>query len=79
MTSTTTHDIDTSEPEGRLGVLIEGLVADVVITALIVWGFVLLGEPLRDVLTSPIFIVLTLGGLVRLASKTARSVPPVAS
>ncbi len=79
MPSTATHDIDTNRPRSRLGVLIEGLVADVAITAVIVWGFVLLGEPLRDVLTSRIFIVLTVGGLIRLVYRTARFAPPVAS
>ncbi|MEZ5217281.1 MAG: hypothetical protein R2715_12060 [Ilumatobacteraceae bacterium] len=52
---------------------------DAVITAAIVWVFVLLGEPLSHVLTDPIFIVLTLGGLARLVHKTFRPRGPAST
>ncbi len=48
------------------------LTVDSVTTAAIVWGLVLLGEPLAHVLTSPLFIVLTTAGLARLGQKTFR-------
>ena len=37
---------------------------DALITAAIVWAFVLLGTPLVDIVTGPIFIVPVTGGLV---------------
>jgi hypothetical protein len=56
-------------------VFIGELFVDVAITVVIVWGLVLLGEPLSHVLTSPLFIVLTLGGLIHLTVKALRHRP----
>lgn len=52
--------------------LAEELTIDIVVTVAIVWGLVLLGEPLAHVLTSPLFIVLTIGGVGHLAYKGYR-------
>lgn len=52
--------------KSRLRVFIEELIVDALITAAIVWAFVLLGTPLVDIITGPIFIVLVTGGLVYL-------------
>ncbi len=63
---------DTCSPKGRGEVFLEELIVDVFITAAIVWGLVLLGEPLVHVLTSPLFVILTLGGLAHLTFKALR-------
>jgi hypothetical protein len=52
--------------KSRLRVFFEELIVDALITAAIVWAFVLLGTPLVDIVTGPIFIVLVTGGLVYL-------------
>ena len=62
----------TTSPKGRAERFIEELIVDILITAAIVWGLVLLGEPLTHVLTSPLLIILTGGGLIRLVYKTVR-------
>ncbi len=45
------------------------------ITTIIVWGLVLLGEPLLHVLRSPLFIILTAAGLIHLGAKVHRHDP----
>lgn len=64
------------DKEHRVAKFVEELLVDALITAAIVWGFVLLGEPLVHVLKSPIFIALTVGGLARLIYKTLRPKKP---
>jgi hypothetical protein len=61
--------------KGRLRVFFEELIVDALITAAIVWAFVLLGTPLVDIITGPIFIVLVTGGLVYLIFKGIRRDP----
>jgi hypothetical protein len=58
--------------KSRLRVFFEELIVDALITAAIVWAFVLLGTPLVDIVTGPIFIVLVTGGLVYLIVKSIR-------
>jgi len=58
-----------TKKRARLRKLAKDLTVDAVITAAIVGGLVYLGEPLRDILTSPIFIVLVGGGLIRIFYK----------
>lgn len=53
----------------RFEYVIEELIVDVLITVAIVWGLVALGEPLLHVLTSPLFIILTVAGLGHLTFK----------
>lgn len=59
-------------PKSRARRFVEELVLDVLITTAIVWGLVLIGEPLFDVFRSPLFIILTGGGLIYLIYKTFR-------
>lgn len=63
----------TARPKSRAERFVEGLVLDVLITAAIVWGLVLVGEPLFDVSRSPLFIIFTGGGLIYLIHKTFRN------
>ncbi len=60
------------KPEGRVMRFMGELAVDAVITAAIVWGLVLAGEPLVHVLSSPLFVVLTGAGLIHLVRKTFR-------
>ncbi|MCP4085463.1 MAG: hypothetical protein GY745_10490 [Actinomycetia bacterium] len=59
----------------RLEVFTEEIGVDIVITVAIVWGLVLLGEPLLQVVMSPVFIILTIAGLAHLTAKTYRHDP----
>ena len=61
--------------KSRLRVFFEELIVDALMTAAIVWAFVLLGTPLVDIVTGPIFIVLVTGGLVYLTVKSIRRDP----
>lgn len=61
--------------KSRLRVFFEELIVDALMTAAIVWAFVLLGTPLVDIVTGPIFIVLVTGGLVYLIVKSIRRDP----
>ena len=61
--------------KSRLRGFFEELIVDALITAAIVWAFVLLGTPLVDIVTGPIFIVLVTGGLVYLTVKSIRRDP----
>lgn len=74
----TRDDRITAEPDPnfRLGVFTEELIVDVAVTAAIVWGLVLLGEPLGHVLRSPLFIILTVAGLTHLTVKAVRRPKP---
>lgn len=50
--------------------LVQDLIGELIITALIVSALVLfLGEPLESILTSPIFIVLVSAGIIHAAYK----------
>ncbi len=67
-----TTPITTATSKSPLERFIEELVVDSVITVAIVWGLVLLGEPLHHILVSPVFIVLTALGIISLIGKTLR-------
>lgn len=57
-------------PKSPVALLVEELVIDLAITATIVAGLVLLiGWPLAEVATSPIFIVLVAGSLIHIGYK----------
>ncbi|MCP3934819.1 MAG: hypothetical protein GY708_05535 [Actinomycetia bacterium] len=75
MTSTHNHIPVDRPARTRLQVFSEEFLADVVITTIIVWGLVLLGEPLLHVLRSPLFIILTAAGLIHLGAKVHRHDP----
>lgn len=79
MTTTVFDRPDVDNEHGRVAKFVEELLVDAVITAAIVWAFVLLGDSFLHVLTSPIFIVLTVGGLARLVYKTLRPKKPASA
>lgn len=79
MTTIVSGQPDVDNEHNRVAKFVEELLVDAVITAAIVWVFVLLGDSLVHVLTSPIFIVLTLGGLARLVYKTLRPKKPASA
>ncbi len=58
----------------RIVVFIEDLSVDLTITIAIVGTLVLFGEPLGEVIASPLFILLTAASLGHLAHKVARTV-----
>ena len=76
MTSTEERtSLESPGTKSRSDVFFEELIVDVLVTAAIVWGLVLLGEPLLHVLTSPLFIILTLAGVAHLTLKALRHDP----
>ncbi|MCP5024990.1 MAG: hypothetical protein GY929_01785 [Actinomycetia bacterium] len=64
--------IESARPKSSGEVFIEELIVDALITTAIVWGLVLLGEPLLHVLMSPVLIILTLAGVAHLTFKALR-------
>ncbi len=62
----------TAKSKSPLEHFVGELAVDIVITVAIVWGLVLLGEPLHHILVSPVFIVLTALGIIGLIGKTLR-------
>ncbi len=56
----------------RARFVLQELAVDALITAVILWVLVLLGEPLAAIITSPWFIVLMAGSLAYIAWKAYR-------
>jgi hypothetical protein len=62
-------------PKSRTRFLLEELLVDAAITAVILWVLVLLGEPLAAILTNPVFIVIIAVSIAYIAWKTYRHEP----